>query len=255
MYLKYRKNFFSQNGEDGIIEKIINELNLNKKLFVCEFGAWDGKFLSNTFHLVKKFKAVALMIEGDKDRFINLINTSKKNPTIIPINKFVGVNGEDSLDNILFNNNFPKNFDLLSIDVDSNDLEIWENLINYKPKIVVIEINSSLLPGIKQRHNPKKNMIGNSFTSTLEVAKLKGYSLLAHTGNLIFIRNDLLKYINLNNELLKYPNKLFINDFINLKNENKNILIKILKLFIPKFIKRRINDNFKYNFLNFFNKK
>ena len=54
MYLKYRKNHFSQNGEDGIIEKVIEQLNLTEKLYVCEFGAWDGKFLSNTFNLVKK---------------------------------------------------------------------------------------------------------------------------------------------------------------------------------------------------------
>ena len=50
---------------------------------------------------------------------------------------------------------------------------IWKfgkMLINFKPKIVIIEINSSILPGIKQRHDPNKGKLGSSFTSTLEVA-------------------------------------------------------------------------------------
>ena len=31
MYSKYKKNYFSQNGEDGIIEKIISDLKITEK--------------------------------------------------------------------------------------------------------------------------------------------------------------------------------------------------------------------------------
>ena len=65
------------------------------------------------------------MIEGDDEKYKELIKTSKKHKNIIPINKFVMPNGDNSLDNILEENDFPIDFDLLSIDVDSNDLEIW----------------------------------------------------------------------------------------------------------------------------------
>ena len=85
MYLKYRKNYFSQNGEDGIIEKLLDQLNLKQNLFVCEFGAWDGIYLSNTFNLVTKYNATALMIEGDDERYKDLEKTSKINKNIIPI--------------------------------------------------------------------------------------------------------------------------------------------------------------------------
>ena len=49
------------------MRKLIEDLNLGQKLFVCEFGAWDGKFASNTFNLVIKKNSVALMIEGDNE--------------------------------------------------------------------------------------------------------------------------------------------------------------------------------------------
>ena len=97
MYLKYKKNFFSQNGEDGIIEKILEDLNIKENLYVCEFGAWDGIFLSNTFNLVHKRNANALMIEGDEDKFNDLIKTSNKYSSIIPVNKFVCPTGNNSL--------------------------------------------------------------------------------------------------------------------------------------------------------------
>ena len=40
-YHKYCKNVHSQNGEDGIIEQLLKELNIKTGTF-CEFGASDG---------------------------------------------------------------------------------------------------------------------------------------------------------------------------------------------------------------------
>jgi hypothetical protein len=251
MYLNYRKNYFSQNGEDGIIEKLIEELNLGQNLFVCEFGAWDGFYLSNTFHLVIKYNATALMIEGDDEKYKELLKTSKKNTNIIPINKFVVPNGDNSLDKILEQNNFPIDFDVLSIDIDGNDLEIWESLTIYKPKIVIIEINSNLTPDINQIHNPKLGLKGNSFKSTLEVSKKKGYFPIAHTGNLILLKKELLEKIKFDENLLKNPEKIFIYDWINKKKVNNYLIIKLLKSIIPKFIRRKISVRLKVKFYNY----
>lgn len=251
MYLKFKKNYFSQNGEDGIIEKIIEQLDLNQKIFVCEFGAGNGISLSNTFNLVTKHNAVSLMIENNRKLYEELLKTSDQNKNIIPVNRSVEATGNNSLNNILKENNFPRDFDLLSIDIDSNDLEVWENLDNYEPKIVIIEINSYIAPHILHRHNPESGLRGNSFKSTLEVSQKKGYCLIAHTGNLIFLRNDLIKKIEFKEDLIKNPEKLFIYKWIYRKKFN-NFLIKIMKFFIPKFIRRRINSRLKSKILEDF---
>jgi hypothetical protein len=53
---KYKYDTYSQNGEDGILEEVFKRLGLDEfnKFWVVEFGAWDGKHLSNTFNLIKK---------------------------------------------------------------------------------------------------------------------------------------------------------------------------------------------------------
>ena len=252
MYLKYRKNYFSQNGEDGIIEKLLDQLNLKQNLFVCEFGAWDGIYLSNTFNLVTKYNATALMIEGDDERYKDLEKTSKINKNIIPIKKFVRPSGDNSLDKILEENNFPINFDLLSIDIDSNDLEVWQNCIKYKPKIIIIEINSNLAPDIIQVHNNKLGLIGNSFRSTLEVSQKKGYTPITHIGNLILLKNELLEKINFDKELIKNPEKLFIYDWVDSEKVNKNFIIKMIRFIVPKFVRDKINSKFKYRIKKIF---
>ena len=53
MFNDFKKNIYSQNGEDGILEEVLKKLDLKKNGWCCEFGAWDGKHGSNTFNLVK----------------------------------------------------------------------------------------------------------------------------------------------------------------------------------------------------------
>ena len=59
----FRKNNYSQNGEDGIIKEIIKRLKLDKNPnnnWCVEFGAWDGIYLSNTYNLVNLRNAIIL---------------------------------------------------------------------------------------------------------------------------------------------------------------------------------------------------
>ena len=208
---QYKRNIYSQSGEDGVILELLNRLGYVSGHFTCvEFGAWDGKFLSNTYHLVEKFGWDAFYIEGNHDRYLDLLNLSNSNPRVKAINAWISPNQGDlnSLDQVLISAKCPRDIHLMSIDIDSFDLQVWNSLNEFRPAIVVIEINSSIPPGVLQIHNGKTAW-GNSFTSTLKVAKLKHYTLVAHTGNLIFVRDDLREGVKLSQYERDFPESLF----------------------------------------------
>lgn len=238
MFRKYKKNVYSQNGEDGIILEILRRLKLNRKnRWCCEFGAWDGIHGSNTFNLVKNLNFNAVYIEGEKNKYKDLLNTSKRFKKIIPFNKFVEYekNSLNSLDKILKKTQISKDFDILSIDIDSFDLAVWKSLKKYRPKIVIIEINSGLLPGIKQVHG--KGKIGNSFSSTVEYAQKNKYQLVCHTGNCIFIDKKYSKKLKIHKKFLNNKNVelLFDKSWF---NKREYFIKKILKIILPnKLIK------------------
>jgi len=195
-YNTYARDVYSQNGEDGIIEEILKRLDI-KNGWVCEFGAWDGIYLSNTFYLIEKgFNGV--FIEGDTNRYNDLLNTVKKYQSITPINSFVDYNNtENSLDNLLKKTNIPIDFDILSIDIDSYDYQVWKSLEIYKPKIVIIEINSSINTNNNHHIHETGKYQGTGFRPTLNLGIEKGYKFVLHTGNMIFIRNDLFDKLNI----------------------------------------------------------
>lgn len=241
MLNKYKKNIYSQNGEDGILIYLLNKskiLNNDKDLWCCEFGAWDGIHGSNTFNLVKNYKYNAVYIEGDKDKFKDLLITKKKNPKIISFNDYISHKNKTLLlDNVLKKTKIPKNFDVLSIDIDSYDLAVWKSLKYYRPKIVIIEIDSGIAPGIKQVYSKKKD--GNSFTSTVEYAKKNGYVLVSHTGNCIFLKKKYVKKINYDKKYIKYPELLFDKSWLeNKENLLKKLIISILPNKILKILRR-----------------
>lgn len=187
--LQYRRNVFSQNGEDGIFEELLRRIE-SPSGWVCEFGAWDGIQCSNTFRLVKEKRYNAVFIEGREDYYQLLLDTCKAYPAITPIHTMVGYEGENTLDTILATTSIPIDFDILSIDIDSYDYQVWRSVEVYTPKFVIIEINSSVSPlDDTHIHGPGKE--GTGFYPMLELGIVKGYTLICHTGNLIFVRNDL----------------------------------------------------------------
>ena len=200
----------SQNGEDGILREMLKRLNITSG-YVCEFGAWDGVHLSNTFDLIQRgFKSV--LIEGDENKFKDLLKLCADYPTITPICAFVDhtPGSENSLDNLLKKTDIPYDFDVLSIDIDSFDYQVWDSFKNYMPKIVVIEINSSIDFSVPDHIHTPGVFEGTSFLPMMELAKRKGYELVVHTGNLILIRRDLYPILGLDEESVPNPRKLML---------------------------------------------
>ena len=216
-FSSFSRNNYSENGEDGILSEIIQRLAVaGTKInnWCVEFGAWDGKLSSNTFSLVEHGWN-AIYIEGDPNRYQSLKATAAEYPSIIPINSYVSpiTDSDRSLDSLLSSTNLPLDFDILSIDIDSFDLHVWESTTRYTPKIVVIEVNSSFPPGTMYRYGDG-SITGSSFSSTLIVGLRKGYELVCHTGNMIFVRRDLISFLGFDSRYFENPDLLFNNSWL-----------------------------------------
>jgi len=232
----FKKNIFSQNGEDGVILEIINRIFPKKKnLNVVEFGAHNGKYFSNTYNLIiNKLVNIAVYIEAEKKYFNSLEELSKKHKEIIPINAYVDFNenSEFTLDKILKKNNIEINFDILSIDIDSYDLDIFRSIKLYSPKLIIIEAGRQDY-GILSEHSKDKNL--NSFSSIYNEFNIN-YYLIFFNGNCFFLNkkhfNENLVKLNfyLNDKLHYYLHKIFVN------YDKKNLLKKIIWRLIPKNI-------------------
>jgi len=184
----FAKNVNSQTGEDGIIERALEVINDHNQWCV-EFGAWDGRHLSNTYHLIANKGYSAVLIEGEPRRFRDLQRNFADRGNVVPINAFVGFNKQDGLDSLLAATAVPVDFDLLSIDIDGNDYHVWNAVQRYRPKIVVIEYNPTVPNPVEFVQAADMRITqGSSILSLHKLAKQKGYELVAATRlNAIFV--------------------------------------------------------------------
>lgn len=181
-----RKDVTSQNGEDGVLEAIFDRIGV-KTWWCCELGAYDGITNSNTWNLRKNHGWTGVLIESD----YRLISALQGNSCERDIVAHAHVDKVNSLDRILLQTMIPKDFDLLSIDVDGEDQDIWRSLEHYTPRVVVIEVNSSFPPGVEHK---------SSISNCVELGKEKGYELALHTGNCIFVQRKYVKELGIDTE-------------------------------------------------------
>jgi hypothetical protein len=188
----YAKNVTSQHGEDGIVDYIVNSLDGRIRKICCEFGAWDGIFASNCYDLWKNKKWKAFLIEGDPDKYSDLVVNTEGFDLVETKFCFVQSRDKDSLDDIFIKNNFSQDIGILSIDIDSFDYHIWKNLNYINPQIVIIEHNLFIPPYIDY-HDPEDESYLRCSAKALEkLGQEKGYKLICCTlSNCIFIKDEL----------------------------------------------------------------
>ena len=195
---KYYKNYYSQFGEDGIVEEVLRRIALQNNLdkWCVEFGAWDGVYLSNTCHLIRDRGYSAVLIEGDKTKVAQL-NRNLPQDNVHKICRFINFEGDSTLDNVLSETPLPKDFDFLSIDIDGVDYYILESLQNYHSKIICIEFNPTI-PNAVEFVQPKDFSIkqGSSAKAIINLSNNKGYKLVAVTAcNLILVKDEYIHFI------------------------------------------------------------
>lgn len=189
--LRYARRNTSQEGEDGVIEEVFRRLGVTKGWCV-EFGAWDGKFHSNTWGLVQEHGWSAVLIEPDDYAFDLLTKNYAGLHNVHCFKELVHVDGPSSLDAILARSPIPYDFDLLVIDIDGNDWFIWQSLHQYHPRVVIIEINPFLPADINfVRWNDNQVKASASLAAVTELGRAKDYELICVVGgNAVFVRRE-----------------------------------------------------------------
>jgi hypothetical protein len=184
----FDQKYYSQNGEDGILKIVFHKIGTTDK-FCVEFGVEDGREC-NTRYLIEKKGWNYLHMDADPG-YHPFTHIKKEFITAENIN-------------LLFKKyKVPKEFDLLSIDLDYNTYWVYKSLKDYKPRVLVVEYNASFPPTEAKaaKYEPNKtwdgtDYYGASLLAYVKLAKKRGYTLVGcdkHGVNAFFIREDLIK--------------------------------------------------------------
>ena len=185
--LAFGYNQFSQNGEDGILERIWSLVGIESRT-CCEFGAWDGIHLSNTRRLLLSGWS-GLLMEADRARFKQLQANYGDCPNVRSLCR--EVSEQDDLGEILESAGLRRDPDLLVVDIDGLDYYILEKL-TCRPRVICIEVNAGHSPESQVRL-PRKvaaSIVGQPLPAFCQVATRLGYRLIAYNANAFFLRED-----------------------------------------------------------------
>lgn len=190
-FVAWKRDVHSQCGEDGILEQLLARLGIERGYFV-EFGAWDGRHLSNCAALADRGFA-GCFIEGDRTRFGDLLKAYPGRTDIARVEAFVGIEGESRLDAILARVGAPAAPSVLSIDIDGMDYHVWASLSDFVPAICVVEFNPTIPAHVLFAQAPDPGVHqGCSLAALWRLGQEKGYALAAATEfNGIFVRAEL----------------------------------------------------------------
>ncbi len=196
---------FSQFGEDGIIQYLINIIPIKNKVFI-EFGVQDYQE-SNTRFLLMNNNWEGLIIDSNK-RHIEFIKNDEIywKYNIKAVCEFIT---RENMNDIFRLNGFEGDIGLLSIDIDGNDYWVWDAITIISPRIVICEYNSVFgyrhavtIPYVADFNRTKAHYsnlyFGASLPALCFLARKKGYIFVGSnsTGsNAFFVRKDLANSI------------------------------------------------------------
>ena len=193
---------YSQWGEDGLIQYILNNIEIKNTIFV-EFGVETYKE-SNTRFLLTNKNWSGLVIDGSETN----IEKIKKDPIYWKHNlkaecAFID---KDNINELIEKNGVSGDIGLLSVDIDGNDYWVWEAIDVIDPRIVICEYNSlygdekplsvPYDPAFYRTNAHSSNLYwGASISAFVELGKSKGYSLIGSNiagNNIFFVKNEFI---------------------------------------------------------------
>lgn len=193
---------FSQWGEDGIIQHLVHNVSIERKIFV-EFGV-ENYTESNTRFLLSNNSWSGLILDGNEEN----ISYVKRDPIYWACNlkaDFAFVTREN-INYLITRNGIKGDIGLLSVDIDGNDYWVWEAITCISPRIVVCEYNSLFGPVarvttpydplfVRDNAHFSKVYYGASAAALADLGARKGYVLVGGNSagnNLFFVRKDLI---------------------------------------------------------------
>lgn len=197
--IKYGQKIYSQNEEDGIILEIFKRIGTTNKIFV-EFGIGDGLENNTLALLLDNWKG--LWIEGSS-RAVNSIKSNFKsvinNENLKVVEAFIT---KDNINEIIADNIAEKEIDLLSVDIDGNDIHVFNEISVVNARVVIMEYNAKFPPPImfSVDYNATHTWQGDDYVgASLKYIEKnlnnKGYKLVGcdlSGSNAFFVRDDLI---------------------------------------------------------------
>jgi hypothetical protein len=198
---RYEYSWLSQNGEDGILRYIFNEIGFESRWFV-EFGF--GAAQCNALRLMLKEDFHGLLMDGSGENVRCFQHAARR----LGIDRVTAVHTfitRENLQRLVQDNGVPRDVDLLSLDVDGNDYWFWEELECISPRVVCIEYNAGIGPELAltvpydesfERYSKHASgfFYGASLAALEALGRRKGYYLIGcdSTGtNAFFLRDDI----------------------------------------------------------------
>lgn len=192
---------FSQNGEDGILQYIIDQIDIPNRIFI-EFGV-EYYTESNTRFLLMNNHWAGLVMDGSKKniQFIQSDPVYYKHD-LTAVHSFIT---KENINSLISNYTPIKDIGLLSIDIDGNDYWVWEAISVVEPRIVVCEYNSAFgnmqavsIPYkadfTRRSAHYSELYFGASLPALCKLAEAKGYDFVGTAGagvNAFFVRKDI----------------------------------------------------------------
>jgi hypothetical protein len=181
----HERTVHSQGGEDGVLARVFECIGTTNRRFV-EFGAWDGRTLSNTALLRLDYGWTGLLMDADPERVTEIVAQERVTA--------------ENIEALFDKYDVPRSFDLLSVDIDGNEYWVWDALRSHRPRVVIIEYNvffgidvSKTMPYDADHQWDKTMFHGASLEALRRLGRAKGYSLVhtdSYAPNAIFVDDD-----------------------------------------------------------------
>lgn len=176
---------FSQFDEDGILLYMFAALGVTNKLFV-DIGAGNG-INGNCANLAINFGWNGLFIDGNTGSVDSGKAFYEKHPDtwVFPPKFVCAMVQRENINQIIEEQGFTGEVDLVSIDIDGNDYWVWDALSVIEPRVVIIEtriefgLKNLVVPYDKDfYYQGEGDYYGASLPAMIKLADKKGYRLV-----------------------------------------------------------------------------